>query len=188
MLHTNNNLHCLKCCKDCEIFDMTALLRMVNNVPYLLTFYNNPKSQYQHQILNQTRAYTVWNKGVRQVVYDKYYDFDMDIVSVLSLFSLLPTNIQNVMIAATLKIVHYDKSLLRKKIICVYGTVNVGKTWPFSKGLTTHSPIQYQELCQPAFYCVADNINTQFEDFKNILGGQLLSVPKKKKKNIYIYI
>ena len=62
----------IDCLLDCEIFDMTALLRIVNNVPYLRAFYNNPRSQYQHQTLNHSRAYTVWNEGVRQVVYDQW--------------------------------------------------------------------------------------------------------------------
>ena len=124
----------IDCLIECQVFDMSALLRAINDMPFLGFFYKNPSQQYQNLILNQARGKVIWNVGVKQIVYDAYHTADIDMSSHADL-SCLYTSIQNVIMSTAMKLVHYDMSYPRMNYIHVWGSPHIGKTWPFSKGL-----------------------------------------------------
>ena len=182
------------CLIDCQVYDMSSLLRNINDMPFLGSFYKNPSQQYQNLILNQARGKVVWNVGIKQVAHDAYHVSEIDMSTQADL-SCLSINVQNVIISCAMKLVHYEQSYPRMNYLHIWGNPHIGKTWLFAKGLewlmphhkslTTHSQFQYKELAQPAFYAIADDFNMTFvktdevETFKNVLGGQPTSVQEK---------
>ena len=177
-----------------QVFDMSALLRAVNDMPFLGSFYKNSSQQYQSLILNQARGKVVWSVGIKKVIYDAFHTSNID-KSTHSDFNCLSKNIQNVIISTALKLIHYNSSYRRCNYIHVWGSPHIGNTWLFVKGLewlmshhkslATHSQFMYKELCQPAYFDIADDFNMTFtknedvEIFKNVLGGQAISVQEK---------
>ena len=65
----------------CQVYDMSALLRAVNDMPFLSSFYKNPRQQYQSLILKQAHGRVIWNVGIKSVVYDAYHAADIDMAT-----------------------------------------------------------------------------------------------------------
>ena len=99
---------------------MSALLRAINDMSFLGSFYKNQNQQYQNLILNQARGKVVWNVGIKRNVYEAYHTADIDMSSHADL-TCLSQNLQNVIISCAMKLVHYDVSYPRINYIHIWG-------------------------------------------------------------------